>query len=515
MDDAQLLRSYAREGSEAAFGELVRRHLNVIYSAAFRQVGGDAQRAEEVVQDVFAAMARNANALAARPVLINWLYTATRYTAAKVVRGEYRRRAREREAHMMGQDGTPQPGGADWERVRPILDEAIGGLDEPDRSAVLLRFFQVKGFAEIGQMLGINEDAARKRVGRALEKLRKRLDRLGVSSTAAVLAVALTENAAGAAPAGLATSVTGKALATAASGSAAFGTISLMANKASIMAVMGLALAGAIGIGGVGAAYREFRAAAQQNALLIEANQERATLLVTSQGLEAKVRAATVQLKELNAGLPSTQTSNVRLDPKREWSKFAEEFPEAKTAFLNYAKAWASINQGPLFKTAGLSQAEIDRLTDAIANRGADSIELGPNGLQPTFPHAQEVDLMRGMVTGISETDFEQAEQAAPAGRFIRSAQAEIAGETAGLSPLQENQIQAIIVQNASAPANASGIDLNSVNWTQAANAAQAVLSPSQWNAVEPMFENMQTQSALAAAAKQLRIPLQAIQLRE
>ena len=415
---------------------------------------------------------------------------------------------------MMGQDGTPQPGGADWERVRPILDEAIGGLDEPDRSAVLLRFFQVKGFAEIGQMLGINEDAARKRVGRALEKLRKRLDRLGASSTAAVLAVALTENAAGAAPAGLATSVTGKALATAASGSAAFGTISLMANKASIMAVMGLALAGAIGIGGVGVACREFRAAAQQNALLIEANHERDTLLATSQGLEAKVRAATVQLKELNASAP-TQTSNVRLDPKREWSKFAAEFPEAKTAFLNYAKAWARINQGPLFRAASLSQAEIDRLTDAYANHGADSIELGPNGLQPTSTRAQEEDLVRGMVTGISQTDLEQAERAGPAALFIQSAQVEIAGETAVLSPVQESQIQAILVQNAPAAANAEGVDLNSVNWTQAANAAQAVLSPSQWNAVEPMFENMQTQSALAAAAKQLRIPLQAIQLRE
>ncbi|MDQ5980546.1 MAG: hypothetical protein QG602_3523, partial [Verrucomicrobiota bacterium] len=127
-DDSTLLRRYAENRSEGDFAELVRRHLNLVYSAALRQVNGDAHLAQDVTQLVFTDLARKAAALAHRPVLAGWLFTSTRFAAAKLVRGESRRRSREQEAELM-QPSDPT-GALDWERVRPVLDEALAELNE-------------------------------------------------------------------------------------------------------------------------------------------------------------------------------------------------------------------------------------------------------------------------------------------------------------------------------------------------------------------------------------------------
>src|SRR5436189_6234372 len=94
-DDAELLRHYAEEGVEDAFAELVRRHVNLVYSAALRQVNGDAHLAADATQLVFTDLARKADSLVGHRVLAGWLFTSTRFAAAKLVRGERRRHARE------------------------------------------------------------------------------------------------------------------------------------------------------------------------------------------------------------------------------------------------------------------------------------------------------------------------------------------------------------------------------------------------------------------------------------
>src|SRR6188474_317408 len=124
-DDAQLLRRYADEKSETAFAELVRRYLNLVYSAALRQVGGDAHRAQDVAQVVFSTLAQKAASLTGHPVLAGWLYTATQHAAAKVIRSETRRHAREQEAHAMHEILSPGRAAIDWDRVRPVLDDAM------------------------------------------------------------------------------------------------------------------------------------------------------------------------------------------------------------------------------------------------------------------------------------------------------------------------------------------------------------------------------------------------------
>jgi RNA polymerase sigma factor (sigma-70 family) len=210
--DAALLRRYVARGDQSAFGEIVRRRLNLVYSVALRQVGGDVHLAQDVVQAVFTALARKAPALVARPVLSGWLYRSAQFAASDVVRAERRRRAREGETmHEM-----PVGADADWERLRPLLDEVMTELRDDDRDAVALRFFEQRGFAEIGATLRLTDDAARKRVERALAQLHAALARRGIKSTAAALGLALANQAAVAAPASWAATVTATALAGAA-----------------------------------------------------------------------------------------------------------------------------------------------------------------------------------------------------------------------------------------------------------------------------------------------------------
>ncbi len=217
-DDAELLLRYARENSEPAFAELVRRHLGLVYHAALRQVGGDAHLAQDVAQTVFTDLARKAAALARRPVLVGWLYTSTHYSATQVVRSERRRRTREQAAHTMTEILTDPAPTADWERLRPVIDDALHALNARDREAVLLRYFEGRPFADIGARISASEDAARVRVDRALEKMRIELARRGVTSTTAALGLVLAGQTAAAAPVGLAATVTGAALASAAGG---------------------------------------------------------------------------------------------------------------------------------------------------------------------------------------------------------------------------------------------------------------------------------------------------------
>ncbi len=170
LDDHQLLCRYVVEDSEAAFAELVGRYVNLVYSTALRRIGGDADLAKDVAQLVFTDLACKARFLPSDILLAGWLHRATRYAAGQLLRTEHRREAREHEAATMNALTTaPAP---DWEQIRPLLDEALDRLNRTDRDALLLRFFEQHSLAEIGRALGTNEDAARKRVSRALEKLR-------------------------------------------------------------------------------------------------------------------------------------------------------------------------------------------------------------------------------------------------------------------------------------------------------------------------------------------------------
>jgi RNA polymerase sigma factor (sigma-70 family) len=218
--DSQLLRQFARTNSQDAFAELVERHVNLVYSAALRQVNGDGYFAKDVAQTVFTDLARKASSLARRENLAGWLYTSAHFAAAKIARGENRRRDREEkfmrepENSGMGVPPVQSANETDWEKIRPALDDAMHGLKEADREAVLLRYFENRPFAEVGAKLGLNENAARMRVERALEKLRAIFAKRGIT-TATALASVISANAIQIAPANLAATLTAASIASA------------------------------------------------------------------------------------------------------------------------------------------------------------------------------------------------------------------------------------------------------------------------------------------------------------
>jgi RNA polymerase sigma factor (sigma-70 family) len=211
--DADLIQEYAAHGSEAAFGEIVRRYADFVYSAALRQLG-NAEQARDVAQTVFADLARKAGSLRANTLLIGWLCQGARLAALEQLRKEQRRQQRERQAMDLLDPSPDDPN--DWNTVRPVLDEAIASLGHEDRDALLLRFFRNESLAAVGATLGVSEDAAQKRVSRALDKLREFLAERGIRTTAAVLSAVLTAHAVQSAPAGFAALLTSGALAKAA-----------------------------------------------------------------------------------------------------------------------------------------------------------------------------------------------------------------------------------------------------------------------------------------------------------
>lgn len=246
-DDTELLRRYAEGKSEEAFAALVRRHIDFVHAAALRLARGNAALAEDVTQAVFTDLARKADVLSRHEVVVGWLHTATRFAAAKAIRTESRRQAREQEAHAMNEVLREDSVSADWERVQPVLDAVLGELKERERAAILLRFFGKKPLAEVGAELSLSETAARSCVDRALDKMRVELVRRGVTSTTTALAVTLGNQVLLAAPAGLAANVTGVALAGTAAGAGGWLTLFMSISKFQVGIASALAVAGATG----------------------------------------------------------------------------------------------------------------------------------------------------------------------------------------------------------------------------------------------------------------------------
>jgi RNA polymerase sigma factor (sigma-70 family) len=206
LEDMQLLETYARTGSEAAFSTLVNRHIDWVYSICLRGVR-DRHLAEDVTQAVFLLLSQKAAAMNPETILRGWLFKTARFAVSDALKKRSRARKHHERVAMMTPDPVQGEEEQAWEGVAPVLEEAVSMLNDNDRHAVLLRFYEGKSLAEVGQKLGISEEAAKKRVARAVEKLRAFMGREGLSITALLLIGLLMTNAAQAAPAHLGLSV--------------------------------------------------------------------------------------------------------------------------------------------------------------------------------------------------------------------------------------------------------------------------------------------------------------------
>lgn len=322
-----MLAEYARSGSETAFRELVTRYMGLVYSAALRLVESDTHLAEDVAQTVFADLARKARGLSSAVQLGGWLHQRTFNVAAPMMRAARRRQAREREAVQV--NATQDDPAADLEQIAPVLDEALTQLGKDDRTAVILRFFERRDFRSIGTALGSNEDAARMRVTRALEKLHILLKHRGVTLSAAALAAALGTEAAAAAPAGLAASIAGAALASSVAGGWSLTTLL----KIGIMTKLKAGIISAVVVTGVAttlviqqqarARLREqdqsLRQQSEQEGKLVADNERLSNLLAGANGSKsqftdlAKLRAEAESLRKQTNDLATLREANRRL----------------------------------------------------------------------------------------------------------------------------------------------------------------------------------------------------------
>lgn len=208
-EDFELLREYVANQSETAFRTLVERHVDMVYATALRQVG-DPHLAEEATQAVFITLAKKARGLSSSTILAGWLFRAAQFAAAKVQRTELRRKHWEQQAAQM--EPNPSDSAVAWEQMAPQLNEALNELQEPDRDALILRFFESKSMAQVGSALGTTEGAAKMRIARALEQLRGIFQARGIALSVAAMTAALSTSTTQAAPAGLAATITASAL---------------------------------------------------------------------------------------------------------------------------------------------------------------------------------------------------------------------------------------------------------------------------------------------------------------
>ncbi len=317
-DDSTLLRRYAEERSEDAFTELVRRHLDFVFSVAMREARGDFARAQDITQEVFTALARKASGLHQRKTLVGWLHISAHHAAANLKRSEQRRQRREQQASVMHDHSKSSQSPVDWEQLKPVLNEVVQELGTVDRDALLLRFYQQQPFREIGATLRLSEEAVQKRVERALDKMRTSLTKRGITSTSVALATMLQNNAVVAAPTGLLGTIAQGALtATSAGGGAVF--VHLMAiGKTQLMVVAALIVAG---VTTITFQHRAGARLGEEIAALQRENQQIVLLRAENQATQAELE-----------GLRAEHAENVRLRGERDALKASLATKEVSAA---------------------------------------------------------------------------------------------------------------------------------------------------------------------------------------
>lgn len=371
-DDRQCVAEFCRNGSESAFRQLVERHLSLVYSAAMRMVNGDAHLAQDITQLVFSNLARKARSLPANVLLAGWLHRDTRFTALEWLRKEHRRAEREREAAAMRELESADE--VEWSHLRPALDGVLDELADDDRHALLLRYFEQQSLEQVGDALGIAEDAARKRTSRALEKLRGALARRGIHSTNEALAGTFASHAMIVAPVGLAAATAVAALAGAASTATAAGTGTSTALKLMTMTKLQLSFIGAVVVAGIATPLvMQHQSAArlrQENAVLRQQTDEKNKLAMENEQLKGllaeanrpqppadpsrevlqrrgEIGALRQQNQELSRLLAQKTAPNQaeRFEPSTSWTDSGTATPEAAANTFAWAAMTGNTNR--------------------------------------------------------------------------------------------------------------------------------------------------------------------------
>lgn len=397
LTDQQLLAAYAERREEAAFAELVDRHIDLIHSAAVRMVR-DSRLAEDVTQGAFVALARNATQLKDRPVLSGWLHRTAQNLAANTVRAEVRRRAREEEAAVMNEllSSTRDPS---WEEVAPHLDTALAELSEADRDAVLLRYFEKKSAQEIGEVLGVSTEAAQKRLNRAVERLRDLFASRGVAVKVSGMVALICANAVQSAPAVLAATISATATLTGAAATTALPTAAaLTATKAITMTALQKTLVAGTIVVLTGAGVYEARQVSRYQQQVQALAQRQAPLTAQIQALQRErdeARSELAFLREQNQRPAGNSAELLRLRGMAGVARRATaEVEQLKAQLAQQAK-----DNSPSPMVGAMSNA----MKQALERRAETRLTRMKTALQLSEEQAQKVgEILRGQAEAMS-----------------------------------------------------------------------------------------------------------------
>ncbi len=526
-DDSILLTRYA-EGDEAAFSMFVSHHIDLVYSSALRRVGGDRHLAEDVAQQVFYVAARNAPRLARHAAVSGWLFTVTRNVAAQLVRTERRRKKREQEAFIMD-SAEPSDTLDEWHSLQAVLEPALDRLGPADRSAVLMRCVEQRGFAEIGRRLNTSEDAARMRVCRAMERLRAILAKRGITSSAAALAAAIAANAASPAPAGLGTRVSQAAVVAVKLGKGA----AIWSGAGSLGWVKPITWGGAAIImtalvfsGWNEASRRQESADAGRMAAFREAFPPGAGPPIDGRRMEPKETApAGAGLEETSRsdGL-SLETASRDAENEIETRRISEEITyalhtdaELLRLRLELLRSEFPLRYAPLYLAARLSDAQIVELERLMAARAAGRIELMADkfrqGLDEQDAGFAELraenerkigrpaeNAMRAMLgeAGFAQLEVLAAGNESPAS--LDSVAAKLAFTDAPLTAQQWIEVCRIL-----APAEFQRVISNADAWNAARSRLERILLPSQLSWTDRLRERERVRQEFARRKAEVR----------
>jgi RNA polymerase sigma factor (sigma-70 family) len=519
-NDAELLRRYAEEGAEEAFTELVRQHVDFVYAAALRQTRNP-HRAEDVTQVVFTDLARKAARLARRDELVGWLHTSTRYAAIKVVRAEARRERWEREAQMseaLLRDAEPS---VDWGKLRPVLDEALGELNERDRTVILLHFFKGCTFAEVGTAARLTEEAARKRVERALEKLHGLLSRRGVTSTTAALAVALASQATAAAPIGLAASVAGTALAGAAIAS---GTTATLIGLSEFMATSKtvVSIAAIVGVLSIGTVVHEIQQAQSAESAAGAVQQENKALTTQLPELRRAAQAAEQARADLQRSVAEARSSAAKpKSPEDDKTaalraeaqageargrEFLAAHPEFRPLLIAFQKLGFLDTNVALYRKLGLTPDQIDCFEAVLQERSSFSFSassgesVGFNFATNRNSFTEQETQLRDILGEDNYAQYTEYSRTGGARQYTTELAAALYYTDSALTAEQTKQVELILAQNDATYRADKVAGYNLIDWDQVMAQAPGVLSARQLEAMNGIRAGAQYIQALVDA---------------
>ena len=187
QSDSDLLADWVAHRRESAFRTLVERYATLVHMAAKRTCGDDALAAD-ASQLVFILLAQKAKSLTTHPTLAGWLHVTAVMKTRDLI-DKTRRETRKRQ--LLTMEAQSHSHVDTWQKIQPVLDDALAALSDKDREALLLRFYRSLSIREIADTLGIATDAAQKRIDRATERLRGKLIRRGCQAGGSLSAAML------------------------------------------------------------------------------------------------------------------------------------------------------------------------------------------------------------------------------------------------------------------------------------------------------------------------------------